>query len=112
MFKKHLPTFGAPSWSTRSAFQSCSSALSFCLKVSVVISPTIEIVFGISLIGTRSTPITIDFGGIYFLATCIQEPGAAHKSTHNVDFARKSNFVLSCINLYAARARYPVKKKI
>ena len=41
---------------------------------------------GIGFMGTKSTPmIRLDIG-ICSLATCIHDPGAAHKSIHTRDF--------------------------
>ena len=58
---------------------------------------------GIGLIGAKSTPIMRLDMGMCSLATCIHDPGAAHKSMHTRDFWRNSNFRFNWISLNEAR---------
>ena len=58
---------------------------------------------GIGLIGAKSTPIIRLDIGMCSLATCIHDPGAAHRSMHTRDFWRNSNLRFNWINLKEAR---------
>ena len=67
---------------------------------------------GIGFIGTKSTPIIKLDIGICSFATCIHEPGAAHKSIHTLDFWRNSYFRFNCTNLNDARdLQYKLRMK-
>lgn len=55
----------------------------------------------------QTPPISKLDTGMYCAATCIQPPGAAHKSTHTCDCCRNSYLRFSCTNLKAARERKP-----
>jgi hypothetical protein len=74
---------------------------------SVVISLWKLIHLGIALIGARSQPTMSEPAGHTSEATCIHDPGAAHRSMTTLEFSRKLYFLLSCISLKAALARYP-----
>ena len=67
-----------------------------------MISYYILIQFGIGFIGSKSIPIIILELGIYFDATYIQPPGAAHKSTSTLAFCKKLYFLFIYTNLNAA----------
>ena len=66
-----------------------------------------EIQPGMGFIGNRSTPTMMLETGMFCWATCIQPPGAAHKSMHTRDFWRNSNLRFSWISLKAARDLKP-----
>lgn len=117
------PTFGAPSCSTTSAFQSFRVERMCVRHCGVVMSAAKVVTRGIGFIGTRSmpwgecfsiekgsaekihVPTIILLGGMYLLATWSQPPGAAHKSMQHLADSRKLYFLLSWISLNAERAR-------
>lgn len=56
--------------------------------------------------GTKSTPMMIEFCcGMFLAATCSQPPGAAHRSMTHLAEARKSYLRFSWTSLNAERAR-------
>lgn len=58
------------------------------------------------------SPTTMLDTGMFCFATCIQPPGAAHRSTHTRDFCRNSNLRLSWMSLKAARDLNPGSENI
>ena len=75
---------------------------------SVVMSLIMAMHPGMGLMGARSTPTIREDMGMCSLATCIHDPGAAHRSMQTRDFWRNSNFLFSWTNLKEARERYPI----
>ena len=71
----------------------------------VVMSSMSATHFGMGLIAARSTPMHGLSFGMCCRATCIHEPGAAHRSSTPFDRARNSYFLSSWSSLKAARER-------
>jgi len=102
-----VPTFGAPSCKTVSAFQVLKCCLMVARHLSVVMSLWKVMVLGMGLMGVRSTPTIMLLAGIVSAATWHQDPGAAQRSKRTLLFSRKPYFRLSCMSLKAALALYP-----
>ncbi len=83
-------------------FQVCSSFFRSVLHFSVVMSPCKQMHPAMGLMGTRSIPMMSEDTGMCAWATCIQEPGAAHRSMHTRDFCRNSNLRFSWMSLKEA----------
>jgi hypothetical protein len=102
-----VPTLGAPSCKTVSAFRCLRCFRRVARQESVVISLWKLMHRGMAFIGARSQPTMSEPAGHTSEATCIHDPGAAHRSMTTLDFSRKLYFLLSCMSLKAALARYP-----